>query len=95
MDKGLFIMICVFIVIIIIHFISLKTYKLSKVAKNNLRKKWWYFYGFYFIAYGFSLNIQKGFDLIGIGFIILAIFILYTNYKGKMVSSWDETSKKP
>tara|TARA_B100000795_G_scaffold261862_1_gene239072 strand:- start:567 stop:854 length:288 start_codon:yes stop_codon:yes gene_type:complete len=95
MGKGLFIMICVFIAIIIMHFISLKIYKLSKVAKGNYRKKFFYFYGFYFMGYGVSLNIQKGFDPIGLGFIALAIFVLYLNYKGKINSSWDEIIKKP
>jgi len=47
------------------------------------------------MGYGVSLNIQKGFDPIGLGFIALAIFVLYLNYKGKINSSWDEIIKKP
>ncbi len=95
MEKGLLIMIIVFVVITIIHLITLKIYKLSKVTKDNYRKKFFYFYGVYFLVYGFLLNIQNGFDLIGIGFVIISIFILYLNYIGKIDSTWNEIIKKP
>ena len=95
MEKGLLVMIFVFVVITIIHFVTLKIYKLPKFTKNNYSKKFFYFYGLYFAGYGVLLNIQNGSDLIGIGFIIIAIFVLYLNFKGKINSSWEEIIKKP
>ena len=95
MEKGLLVMIFVFVVITIIHFVTLKIYKLPKVTKNNYSKKFFYFYGLCFAGHGVLLNIQNGSDLIGIGFIIIAIFVLYLNFKGKINSSWEEIIKKP
>ena len=95
MEKGLLIMIFVFVIITIIHFVTLKIYKLSKLTRDNYRKKFFYFYGLYFFVYGASLNIQNRFDLIGIGFIIIAVFVLYINYRGKIDSPWNEIFKKP
>jgi|TARA_B110000444_G_scaffold260454_1_gene307488 hypothetical protein len=95
MEKGFIIMLVVFVTIAIIHFLTLKIYNLSLSAKNNYRKKFFYFYGLYFFIYGVYLNIEKKIDVIGIGFVLLAIFILYLNYKGKIDSSLDEIIKKP
>ena len=95
MDKGLLIMIIVFVSITIIHLVTLKIYKLPKATKDNFRKKFFYFYGLYFFVYGVSLIIQNGFDPIGIGFVAIAIFVLYINYNGKIDSPWNEIFKKP
>ena len=88
-------MIIVFVTITIIHLVTLKIYKLPKATKDNFRKKFFYFYGLYFFVYGVSLIIQNGFDPIGIGFVAIAIFVLYLNYNEKIDSPWNEIFKKP
>jgi len=89
MNKVLLIMLCVFIVIASIHFITLKIHKLPKINKQKHSRRWWYFYGGHFLLYGVFLNIQNRFDIIGAGFIILSICGLFANFKGKIRLSWD------
>jgi hypothetical protein len=52
MEKGFLILIVTFIIVGIIHFISMRTMKLSETKKIHYRKFFWYFYGIIFMLSG-------------------------------------------
>ena len=87
MGKGLFIMIMVFILVGIVHFISLRMEKISTKSKVKLRKVFWYFYGGYFLFYGIFRNVEDNWNLLGILFILISLLVLILNFLGKIETS--------
>jgi hypothetical protein len=49
MGKGFLILVCTFLVVGIIHAVSMKMTKISETKKSSYRKVFWYFYGMFFV----------------------------------------------
>ena len=60
MGTGFLILIGTFLVVGILHFISMKTMNLSDAKKTRYRKLFWYFYGVIFMVGGGVNLIEKG-----------------------------------
>ena len=60
MEKGFLILIGTFFVVGVLHFISMRTMKLSETKKTHFRKFFWYFYGIIFMLSGGINLIEKG-----------------------------------
>ena len=60
MGKGFLILIITFLVIGVLHFVSMRTSKLSETKKSHYRKFFWYFYGIIFMLSGGVNLIEKG-----------------------------------
>ncbi len=84
MGKGLFIMIAIFLLVGMAHFISLRMEKISTKSKSKLRKVFWYFYGGYFLFYGIFRNIEDNWNVLGILFILISLSVLILNFLGKI-----------
>ena len=59
MSKGLLILILTFTVVGLIHYISIKSLKISEVKKYKYRRLFWYFYSIIFILSGGINLIEK------------------------------------
>ena len=59
MSKGLFILILTFIVVGLIHYISIKSLKISELKKYKYRRLFWYFYSIIFMLSGGINLIEK------------------------------------
>jgi len=59
MGKGILILLTVFGVIAIIHFVALKSIALENKKKRRLRKIFWYVYGILFFTSGILTMIEK------------------------------------
>ncbi len=57
---GILILLGTFVVVGILHFISIKTMKLSETKKTHYRKVFWYLYGIIFMIGGGINIIEKG-----------------------------------
>jgi uncharacterized membrane protein len=60
MGKGFLILIGTFVIVGVIHSISIRTMKLSETKKTHYRKFFWYFYGIIFMMSGGINIIEKG-----------------------------------
>ena len=60
MGKGFLVLIGTFLIIGVVHFISMRTSKLSENKKSHYRKFFWYFYGIFFMLSGGVNLIEKG-----------------------------------
>jgi uncharacterized membrane protein len=60
MEKGFLILIIIFFVVGVLHFVSMRTIKLSESKKTRFRKFFWYFYGIIFMLSGGINLIEKG-----------------------------------
>ena len=85
MGKGLLILLVTFIVVAILHVVSIKMTRISEAKKSSFRKVFFYIYGVFLILSGILQCIEK--DEIRIVFFIqslcgLAFVIL--NFLGKM-----------
>lgn len=60
MGKGLLILLATFIVVAILHVLSMKMAKISEAKKSSYRKIFWYFYGIIFMLSGGINYIEKG-----------------------------------
>ena len=60
MEKGFLILIITFFVVGVLHFVSMRTIKLSESKKIHFRKFFWYFYGIIFMLSGGINLIEKG-----------------------------------
>jgi len=85
MGKGLLILLVTFIVVAILHVVSIKMTRISEAKKLSFRKVFFYIYGVFLIFSGILQCIEK--DEIRIVFLIqslcgLAFVIL--NFTGKM-----------
>ncbi|MFK5889646.1 MAG: hypothetical protein QM486_02815 [Flavobacteriaceae bacterium] len=85
MEKGLFIMIIVFVVIALLHIISLKITRISEKKKIKFRKVFWYFYGILFLTQGVIRMIEKQkFIVISVIMCIVGLSSLVLNYLDKI-----------
>ena len=85
MGKGILIILIVFICVGIIHFISMRTIKISQEKKSIYRKVFYYLYGFVFLAQGLVNMIEKGeFIIISILMSLIGLTILILNFLGKI-----------
>ena len=85
MGKGLLILLGTFIVVAILHVVTMKMTKISEAKKLSFRKVFFYIYGIFLLLSGILQCIEK--DEIRIVFLIqslcgLALVIL--NFTGKM-----------
>ena len=85
MSKGLLILLGTFIVVAILHVVSMKIMKISEAKKSSFRKVFFYIYGVFLVLSGILQCIEK--DEIRVVFLIqslcgLAFVIL--NFTGKM-----------
>ena len=85
MEKEFLILIGTFLVIGVVHFVSIRTSKLSEIKKSNYKKFFWYFYGIIFMLSGGVNLIEKGeFDWVfALQFIIGLVFVIL-NLLGKI-----------
>jgi len=60
MEKGFLTLIGTFFVVGVLHFISMRTMKLSETKKTHFRKFFWYFYGIIFMLSGGINLIENG-----------------------------------
>jgi uncharacterized membrane protein len=58
MRKGLLILILTFIIVGLIHYISIKSLKISEVKKYKYRRLFWYFYSIIFMLSG-GINLME------------------------------------
>jgi uncharacterized membrane protein len=58
MSKGLLILILTFIIVGLIHYISIKSLKISEVKKYKYRRLFWYFYSIIFMLSG-GINLME------------------------------------
>ena len=85
MGKGFLILIVVFIVVGIIHLVSMKMTKISETKKSSYRKVFWYFYGMFFLSSGLVNQLEKeAFSWIFSIEILVGLAILILNFLGKI-----------
>ena len=85
MEKGLLIMLVVFICVGILHYISMKAIKISEEKKSIYRKVFYYFYGLVFLTQGIVNMIEKGeFVIISLVMSLIGLTILILNFLGKI-----------
>ena len=85
MGKGLLILLVTFIVVAILHVVSIKMTRFSEAKKSSFRKVFFYIYGVFLVLSGILQYVEK--DEIRVVFLIqslcgLAFVIL--NFTGKM-----------
>lgn len=85
MGKGILILLVTFIVVGIIHYISMRTMKLSETKKTHYRKLFWYFYGIILMLSGGVNLVEKG-EFIWIFSIefLLGFIMIILNFMGKI-----------
>jgi len=87
MGKGLLIMIIVFIIVALLHIISLKMTRISENKKRKFRKVFWYFYGILFFTQGLVNMIEKErFIFLSIVMSLLGLLFVVMNYFDKIKS---------
>ena len=85
MEKGFLILIGTFLVVGVVHFVSMRTSKLSDTKKSHYRKFFWYFYGIIFMLSGGVNLIEKGeFHLSFTLQFILGLVTVILNLLGKI-----------
>lgn len=85
MGEGFLILIVTFIVVGIIHLVSMKMTKISETKKSSYRKVFWYFYGMFFLSSGLVNQLEKeAFSWIFSVEILVGLAILILNILGKI-----------
>tara|TARA_B100000768_G_scaffold175720_1_gene187499 strand:+ start:833 stop:1105 length:273 start_codon:yes stop_codon:yes gene_type:complete len=85
MGKGFLILIVTFIVVGIIHLVSMKMTKIPETKKSSYRKVFWYFYGMFFLSSGLVNQLEKeAFSWIFSVEILVGLAILILNILGKI-----------
>ena len=85
MGEGFLILIVTFIVVGIIHLVSMKMTKISETKKSSYRKVFWYFYGVFFLSSGLVNQLEKeAFSWIFSVEILVGLAILILNILGKI-----------
>ncbi len=85
MGKGFLILIVTFIVVGIIHLVSMKMTKIPETKKSSYRKVFWYFYGVFFLSSGLVNQLEKeAFSWIFSVEILVGLAILILNILGKI-----------
>ena len=85
MGKGLLILLATFIVLAILHVVSMKMIKISEAKKSSFRKVFFYIYGVFLLLSGILQCIEK--DEIRIVFLIQSLcglVFVVLNFTGKM-----------
>jgi hypothetical protein len=85
MGKGLLILLGTFIVVAILHVVSMKMTKLSEAKKLSFRKVFFYIYGVFLVLSGILQCIEK--DEIRVVFLIQSLcglVFVVLNFTGKM-----------
>ena len=59
MEKGILILMGTFVLVGILHIVSMKTMKLSETKKTRFRKIFWYCYGILFMLSGGINQLEK------------------------------------
>ena len=83
MSKGLSILLGTFIVVAILHVVSMKMSKISEAKKIHYRKFFWYFYGIIFMLSG-GINLIKKGDIVWITQVIIGLVTVILNFLGKI-----------
>lgn len=85
MGEGFLILIVTFIVVGIIHLVSMKMTKIPETKKSSYRKVFWYFYGMFFLSSGLVNQLEKeAFSWIFSVEILVGLAILIFNILGKI-----------
>jgi len=85
MEKGFLILLITFFVVGVLHFVAMRTMKLSETKKTHFRKFFWYFYGIIFMLSGGLNLIEKGgFHLSFILQLIIGLVTVILNLLGKI-----------
>ena len=85
MGEGFLILIVTFIVVGIIHLVSMKMTKIPETKKSSYRKVFWYFYGVFFLSSGLVNQLEKeAFSWIFSVEILVGLAILILNILGKI-----------
>ena len=85
MGKGLLILLGTFIVVTILHVVSMKIMKISEAKKSSFRKVFFYIYGVFLVLSGILHCIEK--DEIRVVFLIQSLcglVFVVLNFTGKM-----------
>ena len=85
MGKGLLILLGTFIVVAILHLVSMKMTKISEAKKSSFRKVFFYIYGVFLALSGILQCIEK--DEIRVVFLIQSLcglVFVVLNFTGKM-----------
>ena len=85
MSKGLLILLGTFIVVAILHVVSMKMTKLSEAKKLSFRKVFFYIYGVFLVLSGILQCIEK--DEIRVVFLIqflVGLVMVILNFLGKI-----------
>ena len=85
MGKGLLILLGTFIVVAILHVVSMKIMKISEAKKSSFRKVFFYIYGVFLVLSGILQCIEK--DEIRVVFLIQSLcglVFVVLNFTGKM-----------
>jgi uncharacterized membrane protein len=90
MRKGLLILILTFTVVGLIHYISIKSLKISEVKKYKYRRLFWYFYSIIFMLSG-GINLMEKAEFYWSFFLqfLVGLIIFILNFLEKI------ESKKP
>ena len=85
MGKGLLILLGTFIVVVILHVVSMKIMKISEAKKSSFRKVFFYIYGVFLVLSGILQCIEK--DEIRVVFLIQSLcglVMVILNFLGKI-----------
>ena len=85
MGKGLLILLGTFIVVAILHLVSMKMTKISEAKKSSFRKVFFYIYGVFLVLSGILQCIEK--DEIRVVFLIQSLcglVMVILNFLGKI-----------
>ena len=85
MEKGILILLGTFIVIAILHVVSMKIMKISEAKKSSFRKVFFYIYGVFLVLSGILQCIEK--DEIRVVFLIQSLcglVMVILNFLGKI-----------
>jgi len=85
MEKGILILLIVFVSVGILHFISMKMMKISESKKSHYRKFFWYFYGVLFTFSGLiNLIGKEELNFIFLIQMFVGISVIILNFLGKI-----------
>lgn len=85
MGTGLIIMLVVFVIVGILHFLSMRLMKVSESKKSKIRKVFWYLYGVVFTISGLVNSIEKEeLNYIFLTQMIVGVLIIILNFLGKI-----------
>lgn len=80
-------MLTVFVIVGILHFVSMRMMKISEIKKQKFRKVFWYFYGVIFTLSGLVNLIEKEeLNFIFLTQMILGLLFIVLNFLGKIES---------